>query len=97
MNKETWNGLPQELQKLIENTSNEISASELARRTNDEKSLWSTYGQKVEVYKINKEEEIRWRKATASVADKYAKDMEAKGYPAREALELMRKVNAKER
>jgi len=97
MNKETWNGLPQELQKLIENTSNEISASELARRTNDEKSLWSTYGQKVEVYKINKEEETRWRKATASVADKYAKDMEAKGYPAREALELMRKVNAKER
>jgi TRAP-type C4-dicarboxylate transport system substrate-binding protein len=97
MNKETWKGLSPELQKLIEQTSNEISASELTRRTNDERLLWNTYGQKVEVYKIGKEEETRWRKATASVADKYVKDMEAKGYPAKEALELMRKINAKER
>ncbi|HEX2966213.1 MAG TPA: TRAP transporter substrate-binding protein DctP [Syntrophorhabdaceae bacterium] len=97
MNKDTWNGLPAELQKLIEQTSNEISASELTRRMADEKNLWNTFGQKVEVYKVSKEEEGRWRKATASVADKYVKDMEAKGYPAKGALEVMRKVNSKER
>jgi TRAP-type C4-dicarboxylate transport system substrate-binding protein len=70
MNKETWNGLPPELQKLIEQTANEISASEVERRQRAEDALWS---------------------------DKYVKDAEAKGHPAKEALELMRKVTAKER
>ena len=97
MNKETWNGLPPELQKLIEQTANEISASEVERRQRAEDTLWSDYGKKVEVYPISKEEQARWRKATASVADKYVKDAEAKGHPAKEALELMRKVAAKER
>jgi TRAP-type C4-dicarboxylate transport system substrate-binding protein len=97
MNKETWNGLPPELQKLIEQTANEVSASEVERRQKAEDVLWSDYGKKVEVYSISKEEQARWRKTTSGVADKYVKDAEAKGHPAKEALELMRKVTAKER
>ncbi len=97
MNKETWSGLPPELQKLIEHTVNEISASEVERRQKAEDALWSDYGKKVEVYNISKEEAARWRKATSGVADKYVKDVEAKGHPAKEALELMRKITAKER
>jgi TRAP-type transport system periplasmic protein len=96
MNKEIWNGLPSELQKLMDQTANEISASEVERRQKAENSLWSDYGQKVDVYSISKEETARWRKATASVADKYVKDAEAKGYQAKEALEVMRKIAAKE-
>jgi TRAP-type C4-dicarboxylate transport system substrate-binding protein len=92
MNKETWNGLPPELQKLIEQTSNEIGASEVERRLNGEQSLWSDYGKKSEVYTISKEELARWHQAVAGVADKYVKDTAAKGHPAKEALDLARKV-----
>ena len=92
MNKETWNGLPPELQKLIEQTSQEIGASEVERRLNGEKSLWSEYGKKAEVYAISKEEQARWHQATTGVADKYVNDTAAKGHPAKEALDLARKV-----
>lgn len=97
MNKETWNGLPPELQKLIDQTANEVSASEVERRSVAEKSLWDAYGKKVEVYGISKEEVARWRKVVAEVDDKYVRDITAKGHPGKEALELMRKVTAKER
>jgi hypothetical protein len=62
------------------------------RRLNGEKSLWSEYGKKAEVYAISKEEQARWHQATAGVADKYVNDTAAKGYPAKEALDLVRKV-----
>jgi TRAP-type C4-dicarboxylate transport system substrate-binding protein len=94
MNRETWNGLPPDLQKLIEQTAQEVGASESERRSNAEQSLWSEFGKKVEVYSITREEEARWRQAVAGVADKYVRDAAAKGYPAKEALDLMRKVVA---
>ena len=92
MNKETWNGLPPELQKLIEQTSQEVGASEVERRLNAEKSLWVEFGKKSEVYTISKEEQARWHQATAGVADKYVKDTAAKGHPAKEAYDLVQKV-----
>ena len=97
MNKETWNEIPPELQKLIEQTANEVFAAEADRRTKAEQALWDTYGKRVEVYGISKEEVEKWKKATANIDDKYVRDTSAKGHPAKEALELMRKVTAKER
>jgi TRAP-type C4-dicarboxylate transport system substrate-binding protein len=97
MNKETWNGLPPELQKLIDQTAGEVSAVEVERRTKAEQALWDNYGKKVEVYAIGKDEAARWKKAVEDIDDKYVKDIAAKGHPGKEALELMRKVTAKER
>jgi TRAP-type C4-dicarboxylate transport system substrate-binding protein len=92
MNKETWNGLPPELQRLIDQTANEVSVAEVDRRTKALEDLWDTYGKKVEVYSISKEEVAKWKQTVSDVDDKYVKDISAKGYPAKEALELMRKV-----
>ena len=58
----------------------------------EEQSLWETLGKNTEVYTISTEEQTRWRNATAGVADKYVQDAAAKGFPSKEALELMRKV-----
>jgi hypothetical protein len=49
---------------------------------------------KVETYSLSREEEARWEKATAAVADSYVQEWAAKGYPMKEALALMRKVVA---
>jgi TRAP-type C4-dicarboxylate transport system substrate-binding protein len=92
MNKETWNGLPPELQKLIDQTASEVSAAEVERRTKEEQSYWDAYGKKSEVYSISEAEAEKWRQAVESIADKYVKDASAKGYPAKEALELALKV-----
>jgi len=96
MNKETWNTLPVDLQKLIEHIAQEISISNLKRLIDEENGLWEAAIKKgVEVYNISPEEQARWKKATASVADKYVQEWEAKGYPAKGSLELMRKVVSK--
>ena len=92
MNKETWNSLPADIQKIIDETSQEIASSEVKRLQDGEKSLWETVRKKLDVYTISKEEETKWRKAILGVTDSYVTDIAAKGYPAKEALDLMRKV-----
>lgn len=95
MNKETWNSLPPELQKLIDQTANEVSAAEVDKRIKDEQSYWDAYGKKSEVYAISEAEAEKWRLAVEGIADKYVQDTSARGYPAKEALELTRKVVGK--
>jgi TRAP-type C4-dicarboxylate transport system substrate-binding protein len=96
MNKETWNSLPKELQTLIDEVSEEVGAAEKKRTLEADNAYWEiTRKAGVEVYTIGPEEQARWKKATAGVADKYVQDWAAKGYPVREALEMMRKISSK--
>lgn len=96
MNKETWNGLPKELQALIDEVSEEVGAAEKKRTLEADNAYWEkTRKAGVEVYTVAPEEQARWKKATASVADKYIKDWTAKGYPVKEALDMMRKIASK--
>ena len=96
MNKETWNSLPADFQKLIEQMSQDISISVLKTSITEEKAMWETIIKRgVEVYTISPEEKTRWKKATTNVADKYVQDWTAKGYPVKEALEMMRKMASK--
>ncbi|HEX2965537.1 MAG TPA: TRAP transporter substrate-binding protein DctP, partial [Syntrophorhabdaceae bacterium] len=92
MNKETWNDLPPELQKLIDQTAKEISTAEVDRRMREEQSSWDAYGKKTEVYSLSSAEVAKLSQALEGITDKYVKDASAKGYPAKEALELARKV-----
>jgi hypothetical protein len=45
-----------------------------------------------EFYEVSKEEFARWRQLIRPGSEKYAQELAAKGYPAKEALALMRKV-----
>jgi TRAP-type C4-dicarboxylate transport system substrate-binding protein len=96
MNKETWNSLPADLQQIIEQTAQEVSSANLKRGIDEESGLWDAAAKRgAIVYEIGPEERARWKKATAGVADKYVQEWAAKGYPVKEALELMRKVASK--
>lgn len=95
MNKETWNSLPPDLQKLIEKTAQDVNVAEMERRYNEEKTLVSTYEKRGgEFYSVSKEEFDKWRQLIRPASEKYVQELVAKGYPAKEALTLMRKVAA---
>jgi TRAP-type transport system periplasmic protein len=95
MNKETWNGLPKELQALIDQVSREVSQADLKKEIDMERGMWDTVRKAgVTVYTISPEEKEKWKKATSNVDDKYVAEWSAKGYPVKEALALMRKVSA---
>jgi len=95
MNKETWNRLPLELQKLIDQLAKDVNAADMERRYNEDKSLVSTYEKRGgEFYSVSNEEFGKWRQLIRPNSEKYVQDLSAKGHPAKEALALMRKVAA---
>jgi TRAP-type C4-dicarboxylate transport system substrate-binding protein len=96
MNKETWDSLPPELQDLIAQAGREVGAADLKRKIDAEKEQWEiTRKAGVSIYTISPEEKARWKKAVSEVADKYVAEITARGYHAKEALEIMRKVVGK--
>lgn len=93
MNKETWNSLPKELQTLVDEVGHEVAASDLKRMIDDEKAKWEVAKNKgMTVYTVPRDEAARWRKVTSDVDDTYVKEWNAKGYPVKAALEMMRKI-----
>jgi TRAP-type transport system periplasmic protein len=96
MNKEVWNGLPKELQNFMDQISMEVSAKDVKKRNEEETAYWETVRKnKVEVYTISPDEAARWKKATETVADKYVQEWAAKGFPVKQALEVMRKTTGR--
>jgi TRAP-type transport system periplasmic protein len=94
MNKETWNSLPKELQALMEEIGQEVQAADQKRTLESEKVYWDTARQKgMEIYNISPDEVERWKKATEVVDDKYITEWTAKGFPVKQALEMMRKIS----
>ncbi len=95
MNKETWNSLPPELQKLIDQVAKDVNTADMERRYNEDKTLMTTYEKRGgEFYSVNKDEFNKWRVLIRPNSEKYVQDLAAKGAPAKEALTLMRKVAA---
>ena len=89
MNKEKWNGLPPDLQKIIEQVDGEWI--EKMGRLWDEldkegKEVFTQKGGKVIV--LSKEENARWADRLRPILDDYVKDMKAKGLPGEEALKF---------
>jgi TRAP-type C4-dicarboxylate transport system substrate-binding protein len=93
MNKETWNSLPPNLQAVIDDVSREVFTADRAQAEANDKKAWEDIAKKtkMEVYSISAEERARWKKATAQIADKYLDEWSAKGYPVREAYQMMQK------
>jgi TRAP-type C4-dicarboxylate transport system substrate-binding protein len=95
MNKETWNSLPPELQKLIDQTAKDVNTADMERRYNEDKTLVTTYEKRGgEFYSVSKEEFNKWRQLIRPNSEKYVQDLAAKGNQAKEALAVMRKIAA---
>ena len=91
MNKEKWNSLPPDVQKVIEQINEEWIVKQ--GQTWDEIDKIGTdfaVKQGDTLIPLSKEEDARWVKAVQPMFDEYVKDKTAKGLPAEEALKFCR-------
>jgi TRAP-type C4-dicarboxylate transport system substrate-binding protein len=89
MNKEKWNALPPDIQKIIEKINLEWieKLGKLWDELNKEgKEVFIQRGGKIIM--LSKEEDARWAKLLRPILDEYVKNMKAKGLPGEEALKF---------
>jgi TRAP-type C4-dicarboxylate transport system substrate-binding protein len=89
MNKDKWNSLPPDTQKIIESLNKEYI--EKAGKAWDEmdkegKDFTTKLGN--QVISLTKQEGEKWSKAVQPMLDEFVKEKAAKGLPAQEALKF---------
>lgn len=91
INKDSWNKLPTDLQKQIDAISQELLKSDRAKAEAEETAVWQDIRDKtkLEIYSISSDERVRWKNAIANIADEYINEYSAKGYPVKEAYQIM--------
>jgi len=97
MNKNTWNRLPKDLQKIMTDLNKETMPKMHCQAVTDEMDegikIAKERGQ--EIIKLSPEERARWVATGKPAWDKWVNDMEAKGLPGRavldETLKLLKK------
>nr|WP_289510060.1 TRAP transporter substrate-binding protein [Desulfovulcanus ferrireducens] len=89
MNMDSWNRLPKDVQKVMEDLGREqcIWTGTYMDNHVAEALEWSQKTQGVEVIKLSKEEKARWDKLLDPIVDQWVKDMTAKGLPAAQIVE----------
>ena len=97
MNKAKWDGLPPDLQKIIDGMSGEYA--EKLSRLWDEKDQntirkWKAKNH-VSIF-LSTEEERRWEQAVVPLYEALAKEKSARGLAAVECIEVLQRVGAKE-
>ena len=92
MNKKSWEKLPADIQKIIDEVSEETNKNRILFYEKLAKEAEATLSKNLEAYSLPPEEEAKWRQAASAVTENWIKEMEAKGYPARKAVEVMRSV-----
>ena len=90
MNKEKWNSLPADIQKIMEKLNDEYEAKITQvweKMTLD--SIRSLAAAKHVTTSLSREEDARWFKAAAPVYDTWIKEKSAKGLPAADAFKFV--------
>jgi TRAP-type C4-dicarboxylate transport system substrate-binding protein len=96
MNKEKWNSLPADIQKIMEKLNDEYEAKICQvweKMTQD--SIRSLAAAKHVTTSLSREEDARWFKAAAPVYDTWVKEKAAKGLPAADAFKFVQDWVAK--
>jgi TRAP-type C4-dicarboxylate transport system substrate-binding protein len=87
MNLEKWNSLPEDIQKVITDVSEEwIERQGKLWDSSDRNSVGWLKEKGVEIVEQSPQESARWRKAVVPVIDEYIQEKGAKGLPAAEAI-----------
>jgi len=86
MNKDVWNSLPPDVQKVIDELSPEISQWTAEYHDNHVKEAldWSAKEQGLQVTTLSEEEKANWFKKLQPLQDKLVSDLKAQGMPAEE-------------
>jgi TRAP-type C4-dicarboxylate transport system substrate-binding protein len=89
MNKDKWNALPSDIQKIIEKV-NEEWIEKTARVWDEIDKAGKDFTLKLgnQFISLSKEENERWAKAVNPILDEYVKNMKEKGLPGEEALKF---------
>ncbi len=89
MNKDSWNSLPKEVQKIIEDMGTEQSewTGDYLDNHVKESVEWSKKTYQVEFIQLSKKEKAKWDKMLEPITDKWIKDAEAKGLPGKAVVE----------
>jgi len=100
MNKAKWESLPADVKKVFDDLRREqaIWTGQYVDNHVKEAMKWSieTYKDpKVQIYELSKEELSKWYALLKPMTDKYIKDVEAKGLPAKAILEDVMKLKEK--
>lgn len=89
MNKDKWNSLPPDIQKIIEQVNEEwIEKTGRSWDEIDKSGMEFTKRLGNQVIALSKKEDERWVKAVRPVFDDYVKAMKEKGLPGEEALKF---------
>lgn len=97
MNKERWNSLPEDIQKVIDDLG--VDQAEWTGKYVDEHVnealAWSKKEYNIEVIRLSEKELAEWRKLLEPLNDKWLKDAEAAGIPGDKILKKMMKLKKK--
>ena len=95
MNKDRWNQLPPDVQRVFEDVSAEwVEKTGLAWDEADREGRDYFLQKGGEIVALSPEESARWKKAVAPILDEYVKNAENKGLDGRRALEVTKKALA---
>jgi TRAP-type transport system periplasmic protein len=98
MNKEKWNSLPADIQKIIETVNQEwIDKTGRIWDEIDKSGREFSLKRGNKSILLSKEEDQRWAKAVTPVLDEYVKNMKEKGLPGEEALRFCRDLLKKKK
>ena len=89
MNKEKWNSLPPDVQKIIEEINQEwIVKNGKAWDEIDEEGVAFGKSKGIKTIPLSKEEDAKWAAKVKPILDEYVKTMKDKGLPGEEALKF---------
>jgi len=96
MNKKTWNSLPPDVQKILENMKMRYAFECATKYDGDvQKSLDLAKAKGKTIYKIPAAELVKWEKEFVPVYDGWLADMKSKGLPGAEVLDKIRHLQGK--
>lgn len=84
MNKDTWNSLPPDVQKVIDELAPEMAkwTGEYMDNHVKESLAWSQKEQGLQVTSLSQQEKDIWASKVGTIQDKYVAELQAKGLPA---------------
>ncbi len=97
MNKAKWESLPADVKKVIDDLSRDqaIWTGRYVDKHVKESMAWSKKNYNVQVYELSPKEISRWYSVLKPMTEKYIKDVEAKGLPAKAILDDVMKLKEK--
>jgi TRAP-type C4-dicarboxylate transport system substrate-binding protein len=89
MNKATWQALPAEIQKTINEINEEWSVKHGEAWDSSDTAGRELFGEKGTLVTLSPEETTRWQEAVKPAIEKYSNDLDEKGFNGKEIIDYI--------